>query len=72
MISRLVLNLRSATELPLSDEMMLSRSMKFVARAIGDLGEELDTVLDASSEEFHGLGTKPNPLVDRDGQEEGL
>ena len=39
MISRLVLNLRSASVLPSNGEYTGTLSMNFIARAVGDLGE---------------------------------
>lgn len=49
MISRLVLNLRSAPELSSNTvicEPTATTPMKFMTRAIGDLGGELQTILD--------------------------
>lgn len=50
MISRLVLNLRTAGVIRLREGSDFHRSayMGFVSRTIGDLGEELDTIFESS------------------------
>ncbi|KAF8226588.1 hypothetical protein L208DRAFT_1380139 [Tricholoma matsutake] len=46
MISRLVLNLRSVADSSRFDGPTATRPMKFMTRAIGNLGEQLETILD--------------------------
>lgn len=50
MISRLVINLRSAGVVRLREDSDFHRSayMGFVSRTIGNLGEELDTIFESS------------------------
>jgi hypothetical protein len=48
MISRLVLNLRSMSDPPL-DGPTVTMSMKFVTRTVGNLGGELESILEDAS-----------------------
>jgi hypothetical protein len=61
MISRLVLNLRSVSNSTIDvpfDGPMATTSMKFMARAIGNLGEELETILDGVPAHHNNTGSE--------------
>ena len=70
MISRLVLNLRSAARSPPGgtyDGPSAGAAMKFMTRTVGNLGEELGTIFDDN--EPHRSTTEDIPLVDNPGSQ---